>query len=131
MRRARLLGLACTAALVLAVLPAAAGGNDWGTWTIGGHATSWGGTFIDSHHVTGFVIGLRSLKKYNSVTSFTIGGTKCNIGSIGTGYCYSVDIPANTKLKWKLTTRRRVNSSRLISPCIKYDGTYHCRYGNG
>lgn len=131
MHRVRLLLLAGIAALILGALPAAAGGDDWGTWTISGHATSWSGTFSDSHHVTGFVIGTRSLKKYNSVTSFTIGGMKCNIGSIGTGYCYSVDIPANTTLHWKLTTRRRVNSSRLISPCIEYAGTFHCRYGNG
>lgn len=131
MRRARLLLLVGVAALIFGVLPSAADGPDWGTWTIGGHATTWGGAFVDSHHVTGFVIGLRSLKKYNSITSFTIGGQKCNLGSIGTGYCYSVDIPANTKLKWKITARKRVNFSRLISPCIKYSGDWHCRYGNG
>lgn len=113
------------------MLPAAGGSNDWGTWTIGGHATTWGGTFTDTHHVTGFVIGLRSLKKYNSITSFTIGGKKCDLGSIGTGYCWTnVDIPANTKLKWKITARRRVNSSKLISPCIRYGGDWHCRFGN-
>jgi hypothetical protein len=131
MRRVQLLMALGIAVLALGVLPAAAGGPDWGTWTISGHGTSWSGTFADSHRVTGFVIGTRSLKRYNSVTSFTIGGKKCNIGSIGTGYCYSVDIAPNTMLHWKLTTRRRVNSSRGISPCIKYDGAFHCRYGNG
>jgi hypothetical protein len=122
-----LIGLA---ALVLGALPAAAGSNDWGTWTFGGHWKSWHGTFTDSHKVTGFVIGLRSLKKYNSVTSLEIGGQTCNIGSIGTGYCYNVDIAANTQLDWRLKTRKPLKSSKLISPCIEYDGKFHCRYGN-
>lgn len=128
MRKPRALVLVGIAALIVGVLPAAAGGNDWGTWTINGHGKKWSGTFVDSHHVTGFVIGLRSLKKYNSVTSFTIGGTQCKIGSIGTGYCYDVDIPANTTLHWTMTARKNVNRSKLISPCIKYDGNFHCRY---
>jgi hypothetical protein len=130
MSKLRILVLVGIAALVVSVLPAAAGGDDWGTWTIHGHNTSWSGTFVDSHEVTGFVIGTRSLKKYNSVTAFSIGGKTCKIGSIGTGYCYYVDIPANTTLKWKLTTRRNVPSSRGISPCIEYAGAFHCRYGN-
>lgn len=130
MHKLRILVLIGIAGLVIGVLPAAAGSGDWGTWTYAGHWKTWHGTFTDSHRVTGFVIGLRSLKRYNSVTSLTIGGKTCDLGSVGTGYCYSVDIPTNTQLDWKLTTRRPLRSSNLISPCIKYDGSFHCRYGN-
>jgi len=131
MRHARWL----TAVLVLAgaiALPATAGGNDWGTWMFSGHGKSWSGTFFDSHRVTGFVMGLTSLVKYNSVTSFTIGGKTCKLGaSHGTGYCYYVHIPANKKLNWTLTTRRPAASSAALVPCIMFNGKFHCRYGNG
>jgi hypothetical protein len=130
MRKVQFVILIGIAALLVGVLPAAAGSDDWGTWTYAGHWKSWHGTFTDSHHVTGFVVGLRSLKKYNSVTSLTIGGKKCDLGSIGTGYCYHVNIPPNTKLKWTLTSRKPLRSSKLISPCIEYAKRFHCRYGN-
>lgn len=119
-------------AAALGALPAAAGGNDWGTWTFAGHGKNWSGTLVDSHHVTGVVFGLRSLVKYNSVTSFTIDGTECKTSkSAGTGYCYTLDIPAGKKVGWTLTTRRNVPHSAGLVPCIRYGPAYHCRYGNG
>ena len=118
--------------LIVGALPAAAGGNDWGTWTFSGHWKSWSGTFFDTHRVTGVVMGLRALKRYNTVTSFTIAGKTCKVGnSLGTGTCYSVYIPANKKVKWKVTTEKPLTSSDQLVPSIKWNGKYHSRYGNG
>ena len=128
-RHATLVGLA---SLILAVLPAAAGGNDWGTWTFAGHGTSWNGTLVDSHRIQGVFMGLRARVKYNSVTSFTVAGKKCQtFPTAGTGACYHLTIPAHKKVNWKLTLRTRIPGSYKLVPCIKYRGTYHCRYGNG
>ena len=133
MHKARLVVLTGLVALIVGVLPAAAGVNDWGRWTFTGHGTSWSGTFFDAHRVTGVVIGTKSLVKYNSITSFTIGGHVCKISSsAGTGYCYTLNIAPNKKLNWKATTRRPLLSgSDQLVPCIKYNARYHCRYGNG
>ena len=132
MHRTRLVVLTALAALIVGVLPAAAGGNDSGTWTFTGHWKSWSGTFVDAHRVTGVVLGTRSLVKYNSVTSFTIGGHECKLSSThGTAYCYYLDIPANKTLNWKATTRKPLRSSAGLVPCIQYSGEFHCRYGNG
>ena len=133
MQRARLAVLTALAALIVGgALPAAAGGNDWGTLTFTGHGRSWSGTFYDAHVVTGVVMGTKSLAKYNSITSFTIGSHTCKISSNhGTAYCYYVNIPANKKLKWTVTTRKNVASSAGLVPCIQYNGKFHCRYGNG
>jgi hypothetical protein len=130
--RARLAVLTGIAALIIGVLPASSAVNDWGTWTFTGHWTSWNGTFYDAHRVTGAVMGTTSLVRNNSITSFTIGGHICKIStSAGTGYCYTLNIAPNTKLKWKVTTRKPLTSSKQLVPCIKYNAKYHCRYGNG
>ena len=118
--------------MIVGVLPAAAGGNDWGTWTFSGHGKSWSGTFFDAHIVTGFVMGTKSLVKYNSITSFTMGRRTCKLSTPrGTGYCYYVHIAANKKLKWTVTTRMPLSSSAGLVPCIQFNGKFHCRYGNG
>jgi hypothetical protein len=130
--RARLALLVALATLTVAVLPAAAGGNDWGTWTFAGHNTKWSGTFFSAHRITGVVMGLKSIKKYNSVTSFKMGGKTCKISdSHGDAYCYSLHWPPNKKVNWTLTTRKNVASSDGLVPCIQYQGKFHCRYGNG
>ena len=124
--------LSVLAALMVAVLPASAVTNDWGTWTFMGHGTSWSGTFFDAHRVTGIVMGLKSLPKYNNITYFKIGSHTCKLASNhGTAYCYYLNIPGNKKLNWTLTTRRPVASSDGLVPCIKWNGKFHCRYGNG
>jgi len=131
-RRARIGLLVGLAALIVAVLPAAAVGNDWGAWTFTGHGTSWSGTEVDAHRITGVVMGLQTRVEFNSVASFTIAGKKCKTGpQRGTGYCYTLNIRPNKKVTWKLTTRTREPSSNKLVPCIKYQGRYHCRYGNG
>ena len=123
------------AALVLAAavaFPAAAGGNDWGKWTFTGSGTSWSGTMVDAHRVTGVVMGLKTRVMFNSVKSFTIAGKKCKASTQrGTGYCYVLNIPPNKKVNWKLTTKTRVPSADKLVPCIRYGPAYHCRYGNG
>ena len=130
--RARLVILAVLAAFIVAVLPAAAAGNDWGTWTFSGHGTSWSGTFVDAHNVTGVVMGLKSLPRYNGLTYFKIGRHTCKLASNhGDAYCYNINIPANKKLSWSATTRRNVASSEGLVPCIQYNRKFHCRYGNG
>ncbi|MDX6479891.1 MAG: hypothetical protein QOG85_401 [Gaiellaceae bacterium] len=132
MRRARLAILTALAILIIGVVPAAAGSTDWGTWTFSGHWTSWHGKFVDSHRVTGFVMGTRSLVKYNGITSFSIGGHVCKISSNhGTAYCYYLNIPANQRLDWKVTTRKPLKSAAGLVPCIQYAGAFHCRYGDG
>lgn len=132
MHRAKLAALVGVAALIVGVLPLAAVVNDWGTWSFSGKNTSWTGTFSDGHRVTGVNLGLRSLVKYNSVVSFSIGGKKCQTGnSHGTGACYPVNFLPGKLLSWKLTTRRNVPSSAGIVPCIRYAKSWHCRYGNG
>ena len=132
MRTPRIAVLVAAGALALGVLPAAAGGNDWGTWKFSGHGKSWSGTFFDAHRVTGFVMGLKSLVQNNSVTAFSIGGKQCKISKQrGTGYCYSVHIAPNKRLNWKVTTRNNVSSSDGLVPCIQFNGKFHCRYGNG
>jgi hypothetical protein len=124
-RLGRLVGLA---ALSVAVLPAAAGGNAWGTWTFTGHGTTWSGTLVDAHGITGVLMGVKARVRYNSVTSFTVAGKKCSVGSqLGTGACYHVTIPAQRKVKWKLTLRTRIPTSAKLLPCIKYSGAFHCR----
>lgn len=129
---ARISLLAGLAALVIGVLPAAAGSNDWGTWTITGSSKSWSGTVVDSHRITGVVMGLKSRVKWNRVTSFTLGGKTCKTSpQRGTGYCYFTNIPPNTKLTWSLTTKNRVRGQARLVPCIMYQGSFHCRYGNG
>lgn len=131
MHRTRLVVLAVLAALIVGVLPAASAGNDWGTWTFDGHNKSWSGTFYDAHRVTGVVMGTTSLPKYNGLTYFKIGSHVCDLSSNhGTAYCYTLNIPANKKLKWTATTRKNLNSSDQLVPCIKYGGKFHCRYGN-
>jgi hypothetical protein len=131
MHRTRLVVVALFSALIVAAVPASAGTNDWGTWAFTGHDKSWSGTFYDAHRVYGVVMGLKSLVKYNSVTAFKIAGKTCKISTErGTGYCYTLDIPANKKVKWTLTTRKNVASSDGLVPCIKFNGKYHCRYGN-
>ena len=75
MRKAQLGVLVGLAALIV-VLPAAAGGNDWGTWTFADHETSWSGTVIDAHRITGVVMGLKSRVMFNRVKSFTLGGKR-------------------------------------------------------
>ena len=93
MRKARLGVLVGLAALIV-VLPAAAGGNDWGTWTFAGHGTSWSGTVVDAHRITGVVMGLKSRVMFNRVKSFTLGGKRCKTSpQRGTGYCYRLNIP--------------------------------------
>jgi len=132
MRRARLTVLAVLVALIVGALPAAAVTNDWGNWTFTGHGKSWSGTFFSAHRVTGFVMGTTSLVKNNAVTSLKIGSHTCKISTErGTGYCYSVGIPANKKLKWTATTRHLLSSSDQLVPCIQYNKKFHCRYGNG
>jgi hypothetical protein len=132
MRKARLGVLVVLAALIVGVLPAAAGGNDWGTWTFTGHGTSWSGTVVDAHSIKGVVMGLKSRVMFNRVLSFTLGGKKCKTSKqLGTGYCYHLNVPAHKKLAWKLTTRTRVNGSDKLGPCIEYRGAFHCRFGNG
>jgi len=132
MQRKRLIFLAGLAALIVGALPAAAGGNDWGNWTFTGHDKSWNGTFFSAHRVTGVVVGTKSLVKYNSVTSFKIAGKTCKISTErGTGYCYTLYIPPNKTVKWTVTTRKNLASSDQLVTCIKYNGKYHCRYGNG
>jgi len=129
---ARLAVLTALAAFLIGVLPAAAVTNDWGTWTFTGQSKSWSGTFFDSHRVTGFVMGTKSLARYNNLTSFKIGSHTCKLSSShGTAYCYYVSVPANKKLNWPATTRRGLTSSAQLVPCIEYHGSFHCRYGNG
>lgn len=131
MHRARLVVLTGLVALIIGLLPASAAVNDWGTWTFTGRWTSWSGTFVDAHRVTGFVVGTKSLVQYNSVTSLTIGGRTCKISTTaGTGYCYYVSIAANKRLNWKVTTRKPLSSSAGLVPCIQWNGKFHCRYGN-
>jgi hypothetical protein len=132
MRRVRLVACLGVVLLIVGALPAAADTNDWGTWAFTGHWKSWSGTFFDAHRVTGVVMGLRALKRYNQVTAFSIAGKTCQVGnSLGTGTCYTLNIPPNKKVKWKLTTDKPLTSSDQIVPAIKWNGKYHSRYGNG
>jgi hypothetical protein len=128
----RLVLAVALAAGALGAVPATAGGNDWGTWTFTGALKSWSGTLVDAHRIQGVTIGTRSLPKYNSITSFVIGGKSCPISSShGDAYCYGYRIPANRKVKWRLTTRMPLTSSTYLVPCIEWNNRYHCRYGNG
>lgn len=132
MRKVKFAILVGIAALVVGVLPAAAGGNAWGTWTPTGAGASWSGTVSSSHAITGVDVWTRA-RRFNPPTLFMIGGTKCKLSTPThvSAYCYDVNFPANTDVHWKLELTKPVRSWAAIVVCIKYNDAFHCRYGNG